>query len=97
VSTPADGYENLQKAKAQDTLFADIATYQRALGQLNWLVRGTKAGSSLRRAQIEPILSPAICTTLGWGPPGIQVPQLLEASEVVLRRRPTEVALKLLR
>jgi hypothetical protein len=42
VSTPADGYENLQKATAQDTLFADVATYQRALGQLNWLVRGTR-------------------------------------------------------
>jgi hypothetical protein len=38
VATPADGYENLQRATAQDTLFADVATYQQALGQLNWLV-----------------------------------------------------------
>ena len=42
VSTPTDGYENLQAATAQDMLFADIATYQRALGQLNWLVRGIR-------------------------------------------------------
>jgi hypothetical protein len=32
VSTPADGYEHLQIATAQDALFADVATYQRALG-----------------------------------------------------------------
>ena len=42
VSTLADGYENLQAATAQDTLFANVALYQRALGQLNWLVRGTR-------------------------------------------------------
>jgi hypothetical protein len=42
VSTPADGYEHLQAGTPQDTLFADTATYQRALGQLNWLVRGTR-------------------------------------------------------
>jgi len=38
VSTPADGYEHLQMATAQDALFADVAIYQRALRQLNWLV-----------------------------------------------------------
>jgi transposase InsO family protein len=42
VSTPADGYEHLQAATAQDAPFADVAMYQRALGQLNWLVRGTR-------------------------------------------------------
>jgi hypothetical protein len=42
VLTPADGYEHLQAATAQDALFADVAMYQRALGQLNWLVRGTR-------------------------------------------------------
>jgi hypothetical protein len=42
VSTPADGYEHIEPAKPHDTLFADVAKYQRALGQLNWLVRGTR-------------------------------------------------------
>jgi hypothetical protein len=42
VSTPADGYEHLQAATTQDTPFSHMAMYQRALGQLNWLVRGTR-------------------------------------------------------
>jgi hypothetical protein len=35
VSTPADGYEYLQAATADDTEFKDITKYQRAIGQLN--------------------------------------------------------------
>ena len=42
VSTPADGYEHLEPATAKDDLFIDIPKYQRAVGQLNWLVRGTR-------------------------------------------------------
>src|SRR5277367_1055351 len=41
VSTPADGYEHLQ-LQPGDTHATDVAQYQRALGQLNWLVRGTR-------------------------------------------------------
>jgi hypothetical protein len=41
VSTPADGYEHLA-ATVQDKLFTDVVTYQRALEQLNWPVRGTR-------------------------------------------------------
>jgi hypothetical protein len=42
VSTPADGYEHLQATTQNDADFQDIARYQRAIGQLNWLVRGTR-------------------------------------------------------
>jgi hypothetical protein len=42
VATPADGYESLQRATAQGTLFAGVATYQRAQGQRNRLVQGTR-------------------------------------------------------
>lgn len=41
VSTPADGYEHLQPGTAQGAPF-DVVKYQRALGQVNWLVRGTR-------------------------------------------------------
>ena len=42
VSTPADGYDNLQAATTDKALFDDVHLYRRALGQLNWLVRGTR-------------------------------------------------------
>ncbi len=42
VSTPADGYEHLQPEATQDALFTDTEVYRRALGELNWLVRGTR-------------------------------------------------------
>jgi Reverse transcriptase (RNA-dependent DNA polymerase) len=42
VATPADGYEQLSPAAPEDTPFADIGLYQKALGCLNWLVRGTR-------------------------------------------------------
>jgi hypothetical protein len=35
VSMPVDGYERLQAATAQGAPLTDVATYQRALGQLN--------------------------------------------------------------
>src|SRR5271163_2763352 len=37
VSTPADGYDNLQAATTDEALFDDAHLYRRALGQLNWL------------------------------------------------------------
>jgi hypothetical protein len=40
VSTPADGFDNLQAA-TNEALFDDVHLYQRALGRLNWLVCGT--------------------------------------------------------
>jgi Reverse transcriptase (RNA-dependent DNA polymerase) len=42
VSTPADGYESLVATTREDIEFQDITKYQRAVGQLNWLVRGTR-------------------------------------------------------
>jgi hypothetical protein len=42
VSTPADGYELLHTTTKEDTKFQDITKYQRAVGQLNWLVRGIR-------------------------------------------------------
>ena len=42
VLTPADRYELLQAATEKDTKFQDVMKYQRAVGQLNWLVRGTR-------------------------------------------------------
>ena len=40
--TPADRYEYLRATGAEDTPIADVTSYQRALGELNWLVRGTR-------------------------------------------------------
>ncbi|HEY5813547.1 MAG TPA: reverse transcriptase domain-containing protein [Terrimicrobiaceae bacterium] len=40
--TPADGYEYFRPVGAEDISFADMARYQNALGQLSWLVRGTR-------------------------------------------------------
>ncbi len=42
VPTPADGYEHLQPKSTQDALLTDTEVYPRALGKLNWLVRGTR-------------------------------------------------------
>jgi hypothetical protein len=42
LRTPADGYEYFQPVGVNDTPFAEIAKYQRALGELNWLVRATR-------------------------------------------------------
>ena len=41
VSTPADGYANLER-QAHGEPYEDIVKYQHALGRLNWLVRGTR-------------------------------------------------------
>jgi transposase InsO family protein len=40
--TPADGYECFQPVGADDVPCESPAIYQRALGELNWLVRGTR-------------------------------------------------------
>ena len=42
LQIPAEGYEYLQSVGAHNESFTDIAKYQRALGELNWLVRGTR-------------------------------------------------------
>jgi len=42
LQTPADGYEYLRPVGAGDVPFTDMVRYQRALGELNWLVRGTR-------------------------------------------------------
>ena len=42
IQTPADGYEYLRPVGAEDVPFAETARYQRAIGELNWLVRGTR-------------------------------------------------------
>ena len=42
LRTPADGYEYLRPVGAEDVFFTDMVRYQRALGELNWLVRGTR-------------------------------------------------------
>lgn len=42
VSTPADGYDNLQVVTTDEELFNNMRLYQEALGRLNWLVRGTR-------------------------------------------------------
>jgi len=42
IRTPADGYENLHLSTDNDDEFPDISLYQRTIGQLNWLVRGTR-------------------------------------------------------
>jgi hypothetical protein len=38
----ADGYKYLRPVGAEDVPFAEMARYQRAIGELNWLVRGTR-------------------------------------------------------
>ena len=43
LQTPAEGYEYFRPVGAGDVPFADTTRYQRALGELNWLVRGTRA------------------------------------------------------
>ena len=42
LQTPAEGYEYLRPVGAGDEPFTDLVKYQRALGELNWLVRGTR-------------------------------------------------------
>ena len=42
LQTPADGYEHLRPVGVDDIPFAETEIYQRAIGELNWLVRGTR-------------------------------------------------------
>ena len=42
LQTPADGYEYFRAVGAEDVSFAETARYQRAIGEINWLVRGTR-------------------------------------------------------
>jgi hypothetical protein len=42
LQTPTDGYEYFRPVGAEDVLFTETAKYQRAIGELNWLVRGTR-------------------------------------------------------
>jgi hypothetical protein len=43
LQVPADGYEYFQPVGVNDVAYEPPAKYQRALGELNWLVRGTRA------------------------------------------------------
>jgi hypothetical protein len=43
LQVPTDGYECFQPVGANDTTCESPARYQRALGELNWLLRGTRA------------------------------------------------------
>jgi hypothetical protein len=42
LQVPTDGYEYFQPVGVNDTTCESPARYQRALGELNWLVRGTR-------------------------------------------------------
>ena len=43
LQTPAEGYDRFRPAGTDDTAYESPARYQRAIGKLNWLVRGTRA------------------------------------------------------
>ena len=42
VATPIDGYESIRPTTEQDQAFANTRAYQHTVGEMNWLVRGTR-------------------------------------------------------